>query len=244
MKYAIFIQARLNSSRLPKKVKLKIYGKTILEHIVSRLKKSNKINEIFILTSRKKIDNEIEQISKKCGIRIFRGSENDVLSRFYFASIKYKVDHIIRCNADCPLLDHRVLDKMINYYNKNLSIDYLSNILEQSYPVGMHIEIFNKKVLHDAHLHCKSMRRREHVTPYIYNNKKYKIKNYKSKKNLSNHRWTLDYYEDYLFTKKIYSHLYKKNQYFSMNDVIRLLDNNPHLKNINYQIVKKNNRIY
>ena len=244
MKNALFIQARSNSTRLPKKILKKILGKTILEHFILRIKKSKKIDKILLLTTYNKIDDKIIEIANKCKIETFRGSENNVLERFYKASINLNIDYIIRCNADCPLIDYKIIDRMVTYYNKNRSIDYLSNILEKSFPIGMHVEIFKKNVLYDAQKNCKSTRRREHVTPYIYNSKKFNIKNYKNKVDNSSHRWTLDYYEDLIFIKKIYKLIYNKNKYYGMNDIIKLVNKNPELKKINYHIEKTNNVVY
>ena len=233
--------SRLNSKRLPNKVLLKIKGKTILEHIVNRLKLSKKIDDIFVLTSKSKKDDKIFDLCNKIKINCYRGPENDVLRRFYEAAVNLNVEYIIRCNADCPFIDYKILDKMINNFEKYKKIDYLSNILEQTFPIGMHIEIFTKKTLNKAHRNCKSMKRREHVTPYIYNNKKIISKNFSSIINLSHHRWTIDYFEDYLFTKKIYNKLYSSNKYFDMNDILKLLQKNQDLMNINYHIIKNNN---
>ena len=232
----------MNSKRLPGKVLYKIAGKTVLEHILFRLKKSKKINNIYILTSTSKKDDSIFDLAKSKKFKVFRGSEKDVLKRFYDAAKLINADYIVRCNADCPLIDYRILDKMINKFTKNKKYDYLSNILIPTFPTGMHIEIFKKEVLNLANFKCKSKYRREHVTPYIYRNKRLKIINIKNKQDLSFHRWTLDYYEDFIFIRKIYSMLYKKNKYFDMYDIINVIKKNPHLKLINYHI-KKNNHI-
>ena len=237
-KGAIFIQARMNSKRLPGKVLFKLYGKTILEHIVERLKQSKKIRNIYILTSKSKNDDPIVTLSQKRGFNYFRGSQTDVLSRFYEAVKPLDFDFIIRCNADNPLIDYSILDQMVGEF-QNQNYDYLSTILKPTFPSGIHIEIFKKSILNLANTNCKSLIRREHVTPYIYHNKRLKIKNFKNKKNLSHHRWTMDFKEDYIFIKQIYKHLYKKNRYFNMNDILYLIEQNPYLKKINYHIEKQ-----
>ena len=243
MKNVLFLQARLNSKRLPSKVLLKIKGKTILEHIVNRLKQSKKIDDIFILTSKSKKDNMIFDLCNKIKINCYRGPENDVLKRFYEVAVNLNVEYIVRCNADCPFIDYKILDEMIVKFEKYRKINYLSNILQQTFPIGMHIEIFTKNTLVLAQKFCKSKNRREHVTPYIYNNKKFKIKNFSSLKNLSYHRWTIDYKEDYLFAKKIYNTLYNDKKYFDMYDILKLLSKKPELMKINYHIEKTNNLI-
>ena len=238
LKGVVFIQARMNSKRLPGKVLFKIYGKTILEHIIERLLQSKKIKDIYILTSKSKNDDPIVNLSIKKGFRYFRGSHNDVLSRFYEAAKLLDIDFVIRCNADNPFIDYSILDQMVEEFTIR-NYDYLSTILKPTFPSGIHIEIFKKKILNLAHENCKSLKRREHVTPYIYHNKRLNVKNFKNKKNLSFHRWTMDYKEDYIFIKEIYKHLYKKNRYFNLNDIIYLIEQNPHLTKINYHIEKK-----
>jgi spore coat polysaccharide biosynthesis protein SpsF len=239
MKNIIFIQARLNSTRFPNKVLMKIQNKTMLEHVVHRLKLSKKADKLYILTSDNKNDDKIYNLSKKINVNIFRGAENDVLKRFYDAALTTDADNIIRVNGDNPLIDHRILDKMIIEFEKNKKIDYLSNILSQTFPVGMHIEIFTKHSLFEAHRKCKSFKRREHVTPYIYNNrKKFNCKNFSSKTNLSKHRWTVDYREDFEFVKSIYDNLYVKDKNFSTEKILNLLLKKPNLTKINYHIEK------
>ena len=132
---AIFIQARMNSKRLPGKVLFKLYGKTILEHIVERLKQSKKIRNIYILTSKSKNDDPIVTLSQKRGFNYFRGSQTDVLSRFYEAAKLLDIDFVIRCNADNPFIDYSILDQMVEEFTIR-NYDYLSTILK---PIPLYI---------------------------------------------------------------------------------------------------------
>ena len=239
MKTAIFLQARLNSKRFPKKIFMKIKNKTIIEIIIERLTDKKKEIEFFVLTSHAKSDKTLRDFLIKKKIKFFSGSENDVLSRFYYAAKKNEIDIIIRCNGDCPFLNLRLIKKMYKSFKKK-KIDYMSNILVPCFPSGMHVEIFNFKALKYAFEKSKEKLDREHVTPYIYNNpKKFKIFKYKINKDYSHHRWTIDYMQDFIFIKKIINHLGFKN--LSMNKILRLLRLKPELKNINYHIIKKQN---
>ena len=146
MKTAIFLQARLNSKRFPKKIFMKIKNKTIIEIIIERLTDKKKEIEFFVLTSHAKSDKTLRDFLIRKKIKFFSGSENDVLSRFYYAAKKNEIDIIIRCNGDCPFLNLRLIKKMYKSFKKK-KIDYMSNILVPCFPSGMHVEIFNFKAL-------------------------------------------------------------------------------------------------
>lgn len=239
MKTAIFLQARLNSKRLPKKILMTIKNKTIIEIILNRLEDKKKKIDLFVLTSVSKTDKFLIKFLKIRNIKYFAGSENNVLSRFYHAAKKKNISTIIRCNGDCPFVDIKLVRKMLKIFKKK-KVDYISNILVPCFPSGMHIEIFNFKSLETAFLNAKNKLDREHVTPFIYNNqKKFKILKYYIKNDYSEHRWTLDYKEDYLFIKKIISILGLKN--LTMYKILNLIRKNPKLKKINYHIPKKQN---
>ena len=136
-------------------------------------------------------------------------------------ALKYKLKTIIRTNVDCPFLDKGIIKKMIKIFKKR-KYDYFSNILEPSFPSGIHVEIFNQKTLNKAHKEAISISDREHVTPYIYKNKKFSVGSFKNNENLSFHRWTIDYLEDLKFVKKVYKEFNYRNN-FNMNDVLKLL---------------------
>mgnify|MGYP006101792871 CR=1 FL=1 len=238
MKIAIILQARSNSTRLKNKILKRIQNKTILEIILDRLNllKKKKIN-IILATTKKKEDDKLVKIAQKKGCYIFRGEEKNVLSRFYNAAKLFKIDLIIRCNADCPLIDPKIILEMLS--NMNKKIDYLSNILEESFPTGMHIEIFKFSVLKKAYENATSKLQKEHVTPYIYNGK-FKIKNFKNETNLSHHRWTIDYVEDLKFFRILFR---KLNYDFKapFKKVLNIINNHPKIIKYNYHIKKKQN---
>ena len=241
MKTGIILQARCNSKRFPNKILKKINKKSILELVIERLKNIKKIS-LIVATTTNKDDDRIYKISKKNNIHCFRGKTNDVLSRYYEAANKFKLDVIIRCNSDCPFIDKTILIKMFKKYQQN-KFDYFSNILEPSFPSGLHVEFLNFKTLKNAHQKAKKKSDREHVTPYIYRNKnKFKIGSYKQKINQSFHRWTIDYKDDLKFVKKIYKEFNYKNS-FEMNDILNLLDKKPKIMNLNYFLKKKQNLI-
>lgn len=243
MKNFIFVQARVNSSRFPGKILKKVVGVTLLEYQFYRLKKINNIEDIIILTSKNKSDDQIVNLCKRNKIKYFRGDEEDVLKRFYEAALFFKPDNIVRINSDCPLIDPMVSDLIISHYIDNLpKYDYVSNILEDSYPIGFHTEIFSMNSLEIAHFNAKDSLERNHVTPYIYNNKnQFNITNIKYCKDLSNYRFTVDYEEDLKFISEIIKFFHKKNDLFYMEDIINFLNNNKNLLDINSNYIHKQN---
>lgn len=235
MKCVAIIQARTNSSRLPKKILLKMYGKTILEHIVTRVKKAQNIDEVWIATTDSNDDDAVELISKKIGVQCYRGSENDVLDRYYQSALLAKADIICRITADDPFKDYQVIDQIIDEFNKG-EYDYISNTIEPSYPEGIDAEVFSIQALKKAWSEAKLQSEREHVTPYIWKNPDiFKLKNIKYKEDLSSLRWTLDKPEDFVFIQQIYDYLYNPDneEIFTMNDVLEVLKEHPELAEIN-----------
>lgn len=239
MRTGIILQARCKSKRFPNKVIKKIKNKYLIELIIERLKNIKNI-PLIVATTKNKNDDKICKISKKIKVAYFRGKMNDVLSRYYETALKHKLDTIVRCNADCPFLEKKMLEKMLKIYKKK-KYDYLSNILEPSFPSGQHIEIFNFKTLKKAYKNAKQKLEREHVTPYIYKNKKiFKIGSFKQNIDLSFHRWTIDYKEDFLFVKRIFKEFGYKNT-FSSKDILNLLYKKPDIMKLNYYLKKKQN---
>ena len=143
MQFSIIIQARLGSSRLPGKVLINYKNYTLLSVLHQRLKRSQKIKDVIIATTKKREDNEIVKFCKNNSIKYFRGSENNVLNRYYQTAKKFNIKNIIRITADCPFIDPTILDKMIIEFKKK-KLDYLSNTYPEpsTYPDGMDIEIF------------------------------------------------------------------------------------------------------
>ncbi|GAH77625.1 unnamed protein product, partial [marine sediment metagenome] len=147
MKIAAIIQARLGSTRFPRKVMKDISGKPMLQHVIERLTNCQLINEIIIAIAQEE-NKSLPHLVQKCGVRSFVGNTEDVLDRYYQTAKKYKVDAIVRVTSDCPLIDPKIVDKVIAFYLKQRdTIDYVSNRLKLSYPRGLDTEIFSFQVL-------------------------------------------------------------------------------------------------
>lgn len=243
MKVVCLVQARVGSTRLPGKILKEICGKTILHHEIDRLKKCKEIDEIVIATTDKEDDDKIVNEAKKLSVKYFRGSENDVLSRFYYSAKENNADIIVRVTSDCPCIDFEILDKMLIYFKekyKEKQVDYLSNTIKRTYPRGYDIEIFTFSALEKSYINAKKEYEREHVTPYIYDKTNNFLKlSFENKEDYSKYRVTLDTIEDFIVIKNIFENLYYKNPYFKLNDVVQYLNNNLHIVDINKHIEQK-----
>ncbi|NLI10081.1 MAG: acylneuraminate cytidylyltransferase, partial [Elusimicrobia bacterium] len=244
MNIGIIIQARTSSTRLPKKVLLKLpYNSkyTVLDQVIKRCKLSKFSNRVIVATTTDREDDKIINIAKKNKVYFFRGSKEDVLSRYYYAAKENKLDAIVRVTSDCPFVDCKIVDDLIELFLKN-NCDYASNTLKRTYPHGLDCEVFSIDALEKSFKECKNIKFREHVTLYIYNNpKKFKIKLLEAPKKLNRPeiRITLDTEEDYALSCAVYDYLYKKGQYFDCGSVINLFNAKPWLFLINKKIAQK-----
>ena len=232
------IQARTNSSRLPKKVLKLINRKSVLEYMLERVLQSKKLEKIIVATTQKEEDDEIVNICKKCGIDYYRGSEDDVLERFKMASDEKNSKIIVRLNSDCPLIDGSLIDCTIKEFLKN-EYDYVSTIFPKkgTYPEGMSVEVFSKKLLDIAYTESKKPSEREHVTPFIWRNiSRFRLKRIEYERDLSKYRFCLDYQEDFELIKKVIEGLYIQKPNFKLEDLIEWIDDKPDVFRLNSNI--------
>lgn len=238
MKNAVIMQARVNSSRLRAKVLKEIKGKTILEHDIERIKQSKYVDGIIIATTENKVDDEIIEIAKKCNVYYFRGSEEDVLERYYYAAREFDVRNIIRITSDCPLVDPFIIDEVIEKYEE-IRPDIITNVPnnweEMTYPRGLDLEIFSYEWLEKAYIEATEKYDREHVSPFIYDNAKVRYY-HRFKKDYSKYRWTLDTQEDWYVIEKIYNHFYHGEHNFYFLDIIDYVEQHPEISKINENV--------
>jgi spore coat polysaccharide biosynthesis protein SpsF (cytidylyltransferase family) len=237
-KVTIMIQARTGSNRLPRKVLTKIEKLPMIVHVLKRVKKIDIVDQIVLITTRKKEDEILVKLAKENDIMGFTGDENDVLSRHYQCAVECDADPIIRITGDCPLIDPMLVREMLVFY-LNHDYDYVSNTLIPTYPDGLDVEIFSFKTLRKLNKIAKKKSDREHVTSYIKNNTfKSQVFNYKNALDLSHMRWTVDERNDLRFVRKIFSEMRPK-KIFSTKDVLQLISKNPKILQIN-QGIKRN----
>lgn len=237
------VQARMGSTRLPKKVLKIIAGKPMLWHIVNRLKKARLINKIVIATSTNERDKPIWEFAKHYGIESYAGSEENLVDRHFQAAKRYKADVIVRITADCPLIDPRVVDKVVKHFLDG-NFDYVSNVVKSTYPVGLDTEVFSYGALKRVWKEAKTPLEREFFTVYMRDHPEiFKIGNVVQKKDLSHMQWTVDTKKDLKFIREIYKRLYKENKVFCTDDVLDLLKKHPELMEINKGVKRPESRI-
>jgi glutamate-1-semialdehyde 2,1-aminomutase len=234
-KVLAIIQARYNSARFPGKVLQTINNISILEILIKRLSKSKNISKIIVACSNDPSDKKIISVCKKLKVKYFIGSEKNVLHRFYYAAKKYKISNIVRITSDCPLIDFKIVDQLINiFFSKNF--DYVSNINPPTFPDGLDVEVFKFNALKEAFIKAKKSYQKEHVTPYIINNKRLKKFNLRNKKDYSFLRLTVDEKDDFNVIKEIVNY-FNGNLYFDFKDILDLFKKRKDifLKNKNFR---------
>ncbi len=229
------IQARYRSTRLLGKVLKNVNGLSLLEYEVNRIKQAKKIDKIIVATTDDKDGEKIANLCKQIKIDCFRGSENDVLDRYHQCALEcLGYDNIIRITGDCPLIDPVIIDKTISFFIKG-KFDYASNVEQETFPDGMDIEVFKKLVLIEVAQKAKLPSEREHVTPYIRKNKKYKKGNLSAPSDWSHFRLTVDEPVDF----EVIKFLIKKSKITSgYLDYISLLTKNPGIMIKNISIIR------
>jgi len=226
----VIMQARMSSTRLPGKVMANINGKPIIYWQLKRILKSKNNIELVVATSKDKSDDQLVEFLESEGIEVFRGSLNNVFSRYKNIVCNSEKEIIVRSTADCPFFMPDLLDRMLSFFIFN-DVDYLSNTLIPTFPDGLDIEIFKASTLLGLDTKPMSASELEHVTYGIYSNpSRFKMENFPHFEDLSDLRWTLDHPEDLEFVTEIYNIFYGRELDFNFQDLIDLLAKNPDLK--------------
>ncbi len=227
------IQARLGSTRLQGKTMMDLEGEPLLGHLIKRIRKSKYVSDIVIATTTYERDGLIVKYADENRLPVYRGSEQDVLDRFYQAALLFKAQVIVRVTPDCPLLDPRVSDRVIAKFLDG-GYDYVSNTIVPTYPDGLDTEVFSFAALERAWNEAALPSEREHVTAYIVKHPElFRHCNVTNSEDLSAMRWTVDTARDYEFVSGIMKKLGKRDEIFHMEDVLRILKENPELLEIN-----------
>jgi glutamate-1-semialdehyde 2,1-aminomutase/spore coat polysaccharide biosynthesis protein SpsF len=213
---------------------MRLGNKPMLWHFLERVKESKHIDKIVIATTKEKQDEAICDFARRYGYLSFRGSEHDVLGRFYMAAKEFKADTIVRVTPDCPLICPEVIDKVIREYLKG-NYDYVTNTLVYTYPEGLDVEVFSYKALEQAWQKAKDSSDRENVTPFLRNSGYFRLKNVESEEPVdpNKHKWSVDRIEDLEFVSQVYKYLYKKGKNFKLKEIMDLLKKHPEIQNIN-----------
>ncbi len=229
---AAIIQTRMGSSRLPGKALAEVAGKPMLEWLIERVRASRYVEEVVIATTDQKQDDVFVQFAEERGLKISRGSEADVLERFYQAAVAFGVTTIVRVTPDCPLMDPKLLDQVVERFRSG-DFDYASNNMGKRFPDGMDVEVFSFEALERAHRQARGASEREHVTPYMKHFGKFKIATVEAPEDLSGLKWSVDHPADLEFVRAVYRKLKGADQLFCLEDVLQLVRTTPELTAIN-----------
>jgi spore coat polysaccharide biosynthesis protein SpsF (cytidylyltransferase family) len=204
MNIALVVPIRTNSKRFPNKIFKKIEHENIFSILIKRLFFLKKKYPLIIATSQKKNDETVVKACLKYNVSHYRGSLNNVLKRFIDLAEFFKLDYIVRINGDSPLIDHRIILRLLKYIKKKNKYDLITNIFPRTYPIGQSVEIINTKSLKKIYKKTSS-HDREHVTSFFYkNSNNFKIKNIFNSTDYSHIKMAIDEKKDYLKLKKIY----------------------------------------
>lgn len=230
------IQARMGSSRFPGKVLEDLAGRPMLWHVVNRVRMARSLGKVVVATTDAAADDAIAQFCEREGISCFRGSEADVLDRFYRAAKANAADVVVRVTADCPLIDPSVIDKVVARFDRG-DCDYASNIVRYTYPDGLDTEVFSFPALEQAWREAAKPSEREHVTPYL-RTEKFRIASVESEIPVSpdRYRWTVDHPQDLEFVRKVYA-AFSGNGNFGFREVFDLLKERPDLATIQAETI-------
>ena len=204
MRIVAIIQARMGSTRRPGKVLEKIHGKVLIDYLLTRLRAVKEFDDIIIATTSNKADDILYQWASENDTKCFRGSEENVLSRFYHCAKENNAQIVVRITADDPLKDPNVISHAINLLLEQKELDYVSNTIKPTYPEGIDVEVFTFEALKRSFKSAEKKSDLEHVTPYIWNNpQKFKVHNFEASSDTSDIRLTVDYKEDIEVMRKI-----------------------------------------
>lgn len=231
MKTVAIIQARMTSTRLPGKVLADVAGLPMLLRVVNRARRSTTLDLVGVATTTNATDDELVQLCNASNIPCYRGSEDDVLDRYYQAAAALSSDVIVRITSDCPLLDTRVVDKVVGAF-RAADCDYAANVIEPTYPDGLDTEVMSRAALARAWRDARLKSEREHVTPFLRNHPElFRLASVKHDEDLSHLRWTVDEPRDLEFVRAVYARL--GSQEFGLSETLALLREDPALRELN-----------
>lgn len=232
------IQARTGSTRLPNKVLRPLAGKPLLARMVERVLAAELVGTVVVATTAEPSDDPIAALCRDEGFHCFRGHADDLLDRHYRAGKLYNAGTVIKIPSDCPLIDPRVIDRVIGFYlDRPGDFDYVSNLHPATYPDGNDVEIMKMAALETAWREATRPLEREHTTPYLWENPdRFRVGNVIWESGLDysmSRRWTIDYEEDYRFIRAVYDALYSADPRFGLDGILNFLAENPGIEALN-----------
>ncbi|MBL8050098.1 MAG: glycosyltransferase family protein [Anaerolineales bacterium] len=256
-KVVAIIQGRMSSSRLPGKILADIAGQPMLSRVMIRTSRAKTLDEVIFATTTDASDDPVAEYCDFAGLDYTRGSQFDVLDRYYQTALQVKADVVVRITADCPVIDSELIDDVVNTLIED-EYDFVCNRLppphERTYPIGLDVEACTFKVLKKAWKDAKEPQHREHVMPYFYEEVKlsavsgqrsegvsprgFKVALLNHVTDFGDYRWTVDTPEDLEFMREVYKRFYGRDD-FTWKEVLDLVHDNPELAKINAGVQHK-----
>ena len=241
MKTVAIIQTRMGSTRLPGKVLMDLGGDTVLSRVVRRVRRAKVVQDVLVATTTFPSDSAIVEECNRLGVPSFRGSEADVLDRYYRAAQACAADAVVRVTSDCPVIDPELVDSTVAVF-LGQHADYASNVSPRRYPRGLDTEVFSMTALERAWRDSSEPHQREHVTPYFSEHPElFRLASSPGTSDYSQYRWTLDTSDDLALLRAIYEAFENKPD-FGWRDVLALMQRRPELADLNSGVVQKSSR--
>jgi spore coat polysaccharide biosynthesis protein SpsF len=234
------IQARMNSTRLPGKVLMDIEGEPMLARVIQRTERAKLLGRVVVATTTKPSDDILLQFCRSKGWQCFRGSESDVLDRYFHVADTLKSDIVVRISSDSPLIDPDLIDQVVRVCLEGQPLlDYVSNSLQpRTFPLGLDVEAVRFSALKTAWQQDENIKWREHVTPYIYRHpEKFNIRAVDNRLDYSSLRWTVDTPEDLELIRQIYA--YFAHDRFGWQEVLTAVEDHKEWLDINRHVRQK-----
>lgn len=231
------VQARMGSTRMPGKILEDIAGRTMLARVVERVSQSRSITRVVVATSTSHDDDETAAAATALGVGVARGSEDDVLDRFHDAAAEFGAETIVRICADSPFIDPAVCDQAVEaFLSADPRVDYASNKLNPTFPLGLDVEVFSRDALELAWHESTEMFERSHVTVHMYQNPHiFRLLPVTTEGSFHDMRWTVDTPDDLTFARAVFERL-EDGTRFGWREIVALLEREPALAEINSHV--------
>ena len=242
MRRVAIVQARMTSTRLPGKILMDLAGRPMLERQLDRLRRSALLDDIVIATTTNQSDDPVVTLADASQVACFRGSEDDVLSRYVGAARQARADVVVRVTADCPLIDPAVIDDVVRSLEEPAVIcDYASNVLDRTYPRGLDTEAMFADVLFRLGRLARSAAAREHVTHYLARERPdlFIRRSVRDAEDNSDLRWTVDTPDDLVTIRRIYVEAGLADRHLSYPELLRWVRERPEIARSNVHVEQK-----
>jgi len=236
VKTVAIVQARMSSTRFPNKVMRPICGIPMIGLLLQRLSNAKRIDEVVLATSEDPSNEPLAAYVHGLGYSVHRGSEHDVLDRYYRAARAAGAQIVVRVTGDCPLIDPELVDAVVEKFLQS-GADYASNVRPPTYPDGLDVEVFSFVALESAWSQARTPREREHVTPFLYESAQFRLTNLAQPEDLSAARWTVDEPEDLEVVRGVFKHFHPRRD-FAWHEVAALRSSHPQLFMINRHLIR------